>query len=81
MKTLNRLIISMLLTMGTVLSANAADLDRQIAEMNRVLQQQIDQRMAEDLRLAIKARVQVFELSNNKSVAGKSAEPATGTAS
>ena len=81
MKTLNRLIISMLLTMGTVLSANAADLDHQIAEMNRVLQQQIDQRMAEDLQLAIKARVQVFELSNNKSVAGKSAEPATGTAS
>ena len=65
MKTLNTLIISCLLVLSVNLTVSAADFVQHTAEMNQVLQRQIDKKISQTLQSKNTANVQAIVVNDN----------------
>ena len=63
MNTLNTIIISSLLALSVNATVSAADFGHSTAEMNRVLQSQIDKKMSQTLQTQTTAKPQAMVLN------------------
>lgn len=81
MRTLNTLIISSLLAISVSVPVSAADLERQTATMNNILQNQIDEKMNASLQLKARAQSQATAQQVSDLASDETDNKLTGTSS
>ena len=81
MRTLNTLIISSLLAISVSVPVSAADLERQTAKMNNILQNQINEKMNASLQLKARERSQATAQQVSDLASDETDNKLTGTSS